>query len=164
MLKKIFKKDAVDQIAKIYLSDESDGNKFQHALSNLMTDWTFGMHALELLEQHKDKSYAYYFNEPSPLLDGRLGAYHASELPYVFGSANKKYFKNFCSEKSSEISNFFQVSWSKFAKTGSPSSQLMDWEVYENSSSIVYINSTPEIKTFKNKDKIKLLNESKLES
>ena len=163
-LKKIFKKDAVDQIAKTYLSDESDGNKFQHALSNLMTDWTFGMHALELLEQHKDKSYAYYFNEPSPLLDGRLGAYHASELPYVFGSANKKYFKNFCSEKSNEISKFFQVSWSKFAKTGSPSSQLIDWELYENSSSITHINSTPEIKTFKNKDRIKLLNESKLES
>ena len=66
--------------------------------------------------------------------------------------------------KSSEISNFFQVSWSAFAKTGSPSSQLMDWDVYENSSSITYINSKPEIKTFKNKDRIKLLYESKLES
>ena len=50
------------------------------------------------------------------------------------------------------------------AKTGSPSSQLIDWELYENSSSITHINSTPEIKTFKNKDRIKLLNESKLES
>ena len=107
-LKKIFKKDAVDQIAKIYLSDQSDGNKFQHALSNLMTDWTFGMHALELLEQHQDSSYGYFFNEPSPLLDGKLGAYHASELPYVFGSFNKKIFKDFCSEKSEEISNFFK--------------------------------------------------------
>ena len=45
----------MDQIAKIYLSDQSDGNKFQNALSNLMTDWTFGMHALELLEQHQRK-------------------------------------------------------------------------------------------------------------
>ena len=163
-LKKIFKEDAVDQIAKIYLSHEYDGNKFQNGLSNLMTDWTFGIHALELLEQHKDKSYAYYFNEPSPLLDGKLGAYHASELPYVFGSANKKIFKDFCSEKSSEISNFFQVSWSQFAKTGSPSSHLMDWDVYKKNSSIIYINSTPEIKTFKNKDRIKLLNETKLKS
>ena len=160
-LKKIFKEDAVDQIAKIYLSNEYDGNKFQNALSNLMTDWTFGIHALELLEQHKEKSYAYYFNEPSPLLDGKLGAYHASELPYVFGSANKKLFKDFCSKKRSAISHFFQVSWSQFAKTGSPSSKLMDWEIYENSSSITYINSKPEIKTFENKDRIKLLDESK---
>ena len=163
-LKKIFKEDAVDQIAKIYLSDEYDGNKFQHALSNLMTDWTFSMHTLQLLEQHQDKSFGYFFNEPSPLLDGKLGAYHASELPYVFGSANKKIFKDFCSEKSDEISNFFQVSWTQFAKTGSPSSHLMDWEIYENNSSIAYINSTPKIKTFKNKDRIKLLNESKLNS
>ena len=154
----------MDQIAKIYLSDEHDGNKFQHALSNLMTDWTFSMHTLKLLEQHQDKSFGYFFNEPSPLLDGTLGAYHASELPYVFGSANKKIFKDFCSEKSDEISNFFQVSWTQFAKTGSPSSHLMDWDVYENNSSIAYINSTPKIKTFKNKDRIKLLNESKLNS
>jgi len=163
-LKKIFKENAVDQIAKIYLSDACDGNKFQHALSNLMTDWTFSMHTLQLLEQHKDKSFGYFFNEPSPLLDGKLGAYHASELPYVFGSANKEFFKDFCSDKSYEISNFFQVSWTQFAKTGSPSSHLMDWDIYENNSSITFINSRPKIKTFKNKDRIKLLNESKLNS
>ncbi len=164
-LEKIFKKDAVKKIADIYLNDlghKQEGNKYKHALSNLMTDWTFGMHALDLLEQHQDKSYGYFFNEPSPLLDGKLGAYHASELPYVFGSVNKKIFKNFCSKKSDEISNFFQSSWSQFAKTGSPSSYLMDWDVYENSASITYINSAPKIQTFKNKDRIKLLNESKL--
>ena len=164
-LEKIFKKETVKKIADIYLRDLGDnqeGNKYKHALSNLMTDWTFGMHALDLLEQHQNKSYGYFFNEPSPLLDGKLGAYHASELPYVFGSANKKIFKDFCSEYSDEISNFFQFSWSQFAKTGSPSSHLMDWEVYENNSSITYINSVPKIKTFKNKDRIKLLNESKL--
>jgi len=164
-LGKIFKKDTVKKIADIYLSalgDNLKGNKYKHALSNLMTDWTFGMHALDLLEQHKNKSYGYFFNEPSPLFDGKLGAYHASELPYVFGSANKKMFKNLCSEKSDEISNFFQLSWSQFAKTGSPSSHLMDWDVYENNSFIVYINSAPQIKTFKNKDRIKLLYESKL--
>ena len=40
----------------------------------------------------------------------------------------------------------------------------LSWEIYENNSSIAYINSTPKIKTFKNKDRIKLLNESKLNS
>jgi len=164
-LAKIFKKDAVKEIANIYLGDLDDyqqENKYKHALSNLMTDWTFGMHALDLLEQHKDKSYGYFFNEPSPLLDGKLGAYHASELPYVFGSANKKIFRDFCSKNREDISNFFQFSWSQFAKTGSPSSCLMDWEVYEDNSSITYINSVPKIQTFKNKHRIKLLNESKI--
>ena len=164
-LGKLFKKDTVKKIADIYLGalgDKQEGNKYKHALSDLMTDWTFGMHVLDLLELHKNRSYGYFFNEPSPLLDGKLGAYHASELPYVFGSANKKMFKDFCSEKSDEISNFFQVSWSQFAKTGSPSSHLIDWDVYENNSFIAYINSVPKIKTFKNIDRIKLLDESKL--
>jgi len=164
-LEKIFKKDTVKKIADIYLGalgKKQEGNKYKHALSDLMTDWTFGMHALDLLEQHKNKSYGYFFNEPSPLFDGKLGAYHTSELPYVFGSANKKMFKDFCSDMSDEISNFFQVSWSQFAKTGSPSSHLMDWNLYENNSLIAYINSVPKIKTFKNKDRIKLLHESKI--
>ena len=37
-----------------------------------MTDWTFGIHALELLELHQDNAYGYLFNEPSPVLDGKL--------------------------------------------------------------------------------------------
>ena len=161
-LKKIFKKSSVDKIANIYLSNNYEGNIYKHALSDLMTDWTFGMHALELLEQHKARSYGYFFNELSPLLDGKLGAYHASELPYLFGSANRKIFKDFCSNSQEEISNFFQVSWTQFAKTGSPTSKLMDWHVYKSNSSVVCINSTPKIQTFQNKDRIKLLNESKI--
>ena len=161
-LKKIFKKDTVDKIANTYLSDKPEGNKYKHALSNLMTDWTFGIHAFELLEQHKNRSYGYFFNEPSPLLDGKLGAFHSSELPYVFGSANKIFFKDFCSKEREEISNFFQVSWSQFAKTGSPSSNLLDWDAYKNNSSIAFINSTPKIQTFQNEHRIKLLDESKI--
>ena len=40
----------------------------------------------------------------------------------------------------------------------------MDWDVYKNSSSVTYINSRPEINTFKNKDRIKLLNAFKRKS
>ena len=126
-----------------------------------MTDWTFGIHALELLEQHQDNAYGYFFNEPSPVLDGKLGAYHASELPYVFGSATKEIFKDFCSKEAQKISNFFQVSWTQFAKTGSPSSDLINWEAYGVSQSIAFVNSDPKIKAINNKERIKLLHESK---
>ena len=126
-----------------------------------MTDWTFGIHALELLEQHKDNAYGYFFNEPSPVLDGKLGAYHASELPYVFGSATNKIFKDFCSKEAKKISNFFQVSWTQFAKTGSPSSDIMNWDAYGVNESIAFINSAPKIKDMPNKERIKLLHDSK---
>ena len=160
-LNKIFQIEAVNTIADNYLSKNPSQDKFKDALSNIMTDWTFGIHALALLEQHKDNSYGYLFDEPSPVLGGKLGAYHASELPYVFGSALKDIFKDFCSQDAQKISNFFQISWTQFAKTGSPSSDLIDWDTYKVNQSIAFINSAPKIKTIQNKERIKLLYESK---
>jgi para-nitrobenzyl esterase len=160
-LNKIFQKESVNTIADNYLSKIPSQDKFKDALSNIMTDWTFGIHALTLLEQHKDNSYGYLFDEPSPVLGGKLGAYHASELPYIFGSALKDIFKDFCSQDAQKISNFFQISWTQFAKTGSPSSDLIDWENYKVNQSIAFINSAPKINTIQNKERIKLLHESK---
>ena len=157
----MFRAESVDEITRNYLPRSSSADQYKKALSNIMTDWTFGIHALELLELHQDNAYGYLFNEPSPVLDGKLGAYHASELPYVFGSATKKIIKDFCSKEAQKISNFFQVSWTQFAKTGSPSSDLMRWDTYDINQSIAFINSTPKIKTIPNKERIKLLHESK---
>ena len=161
-LNKMFKHETVDKIAAQYLQKDLIEGQYKHALSNIMTDWTFGIHSMELLEQHQEKSYGYFFDEPSPIFDGKLGAYHASELPYVFGSANKKTFRDFCSKEAVKISNFFQVSWTEFAKTGSPSSHLIDWDVFNTNQSIAFINSAPKIKTNQNIDRIKLLHESKI--
>jgi para-nitrobenzyl esterase len=160
-LNKLFRTEAIGEIVNNYLREIPSDNQYKHALSNIMTDWTFGIHVLELLEQHQDNAYGYFFNEPSPVLDGKLGAYHASELPYVFGSSGKKIIKDFCSKEAQVIANFFQVSWTQFAKTGSPSSDLMHWDTYNINESIAFINSTPKIKSMPNKDRIKLLHESK---
>jgi para-nitrobenzyl esterase len=161
-LNKIFRAETVNEIANNYLPKNSINDQYKYALSDIMTDWTFGIHALELLEQHQTNAYGYFFNEPSPVLDGKLGAYHASELPYVFGSATKNIFKDFCSKEAQKISNFFQVSWTQFAKTGSPSSDLINWDAYGVSESIAFINSAPKIKSIHNKERIKLLHESKI--
>ena len=160
-LKQMFRVQSVDEITRNYLPRASSTDQYKKALSNIMTDWTFGIHALELLELHQGNTYGYFFNEPSPVLGGKLGAYHASELPYIFGSATKKTIKDFCSKEAQKISNFFQVSWTQFAKTGSPSSDLMFWDTYDINQSIAFINSTPKIKTLPNKERIKLLHESK---
>ena len=161
-LYKIFRAESIDKITSNYLPINPTRNQYKQALSNIMTDSTFGIHALELLELHQDNAYGYLFNEPSPVLDGKLGAYHASELPYVFGSATKKIIKDFCSKEAQKISNFFQVSWTQFAKTGSPSSDLINWDPYGVNNSIAFINSAPKIKAIHNKKRIKLLHESKI--
>ena len=161
-LKKMFIEENIKEITSYYLNENLHLDKYKHAMSDLMTDWTFGIHTMELLELHGDKSYGYMFNESSPLLDGRLGAYHSSELPYVFGSWKKKNFRAWCSKEAEKISNIFQVSWTQFAKTGSPSSDLLDWPRYNQDKTIAYINSKIKLKTYNNLQRIKLLNESKI--
>ena len=71
-----------------------------------MTDWTFGMHALELIEQHQDNAYGYYFNEPSPLLDGKLGAYHASNCLMFLVQQIKNILKIFALKKAKNFKIF----------------------------------------------------------
>jgi len=160
-LRKMFQEKFIPNIQELYLDKSLGRQKYKHALSNIMTDWTFGIHAMDMLESHQNQSYAYQFNVPSPLLDGRLGAYHSSELPYLFGSCTKE-FSDWCSKDAEEISDFLQVSWTQFAKTGSPTSHLLDWPSYETTNLIAQINSNFELKPYNNVKKIRLINEAKI--
>ena len=128
-LSKIFDKQSISKIQSLYLSGDKVEHSYKNALSSIMTDWTFGIHVIELLEKHKSKTFGYQFNIKSPLLNGRLGAYHSSELPYLFGSWENN-FSDWCSQDAKIISEFLQISWTNFAKTGSPSSELFEWETY----------------------------------
>jgi carboxylesterase type B len=157
----MFQEKFIPNIQELYLDESLGPQKYKHALSNIMTDWTFGIHAMDLLESHQSQSYAYQFNVPSPLLDGRLGAYHSSELPYLFGSCAKE-FSDWCSKDAKEISDFLQVSWTQFAKTGSPASHLLDWPSYEATNLVAQINSKFELKSYNNVKKLRLINEAKI--
>ena len=160
-LSKIFNKQSIHQIKLLYLEEDIGEQSYKHALSNIMTDWTFGIHVKELLERHQSKTFGYQFNVNSPLLNGRLGAYHGSELPYLFGSWENN-FSDWCSQDAKIISEFLQISWTNFAKTGSPSSELFEWEIYSKNSLVAQIDSKVELKQYNDISKIKLLNESKI--
>jgi para-nitrobenzyl esterase len=160
-LSKIFDKQAIPEIQSLYSDGHMGERSYKNALSSIMTDWTFGIHVTELLERHKSKTFGYQFNVNSPLLNGRLGAYHGSELAYLFGSW-KNNFSDWCSQDAKIISEFLQISWTNFAKTGSPSSELCEWETYSKNSLVAQIDSKVELKPYNNILKIKLLNESKI--
>ena len=56
-------------------------------LAAVMTDWWVRVPALRLADAHAPASgatYMYEFAWPSPIMDGRLGACHALEIPFVF--------------------------------------------------------------------------------
>ena len=160
-LSKIFNKQAIPEIQLLYSDGRMGERSYKNELSSIMTDWTFGIHVTELLERHKSKTFGYQFNIKSPLLNGRLGAYHSSELPYLFGSWENN-FSDWCSQDAKIISEFLQISWTNFAKTGSPSSELFEWETYSKNNLVVQIDSKIDLKPYNNISKIKLLNESKI--
>ena len=160
-LSKIFNKQSISKIQSLYLDEDIGEQSYKNALSNIMTDWTFGIHVKELLERHGSKTFGYQFNVKSPLLDGRLGAYHGSELPYLFGSWENN-FSDWCSHDAKIISKFLQISWTNFAKTGSPSSELFEWQTYSKNNLVTQIDSKIELKPYNNISKIKYLNESKI--
>jgi para-nitrobenzyl esterase len=55
-------------------------------LAEVMTDWFYRIPALRLAESNAAHSHVYEFAWESPAYDGRLGACHALELPFVFDS------------------------------------------------------------------------------
>ena len=55
-------------------------------LAEVMTDWFFRIPALRLAESSPARSHVYEFAWESPTYDGRLGACHGLELPFVFDS------------------------------------------------------------------------------
>jgi len=160
-LGKLFHPKSITKLKSLYLDSKRNKQCYQNALSNIMTDWTFGLHAVALLEMHQHKTFGYQFNVESPLLGGKLGAFHGSELPYLFGSWKTK-FNDWCSQDAQKISNFLQISWTNFAKTGSPSSELFDWQTYSKNNLVAQIDSKVELKPYNSISKIKLLNESKI--
>ena len=159
-LKKLFKQEAISKIKALYVKESLGENSYKESLSNIMTDWTFGIHILTLLEMHSTKAFGYQFNVNSPLLDGRLGAYHSSELPYLFGSWSK--FPDLCSSNAQTISDFLQISWTNFAKSGSPSSEQFYWPSYSEKNSVAQIDSQIEVRPYNNSSSIKLLHDSKI--
>jgi len=101
-------------------------------LSAINTDVMFRMPALQLVEaqlQHNPNVYNYLFAWPSPIFGGALGACHALEMGFVFGTHDD----NFCGSgaDADQLSEGIQDAWASFARTGNPSCKsLGDWPAY----------------------------------
>jgi len=135
-LSKIFK-HSIEDIIDLY-SDYIDDNNYGNLLSSIMTDLTFGCPVEELLKRKKD-SYGYIFTPQSPLLNGELGAFHASELPYIFGVQNNSVYKKWTPDYRDQTAKIMQESWVNFAKNGNPSINNFNWKQFSNSSNYALI-------------------------
>ncbi|MFE4667573.1 carboxylesterase/lipase family protein [Streptomyces sp. NPDC056716] len=61
-----------------------DGRPAGTVLAEALTDLAFRAPARRYAAAHADRTHCYEFSWPSPLFEGRLGACHGIELPFVF--------------------------------------------------------------------------------
>jgi len=97
-------------------------------LSALVTDWFFRNPALRLAEAHGrngGSAHVYEFAWRSPQFEGRLGACHYLEVPFVFDqlAAERALVGG---EPPRQLARAMQAAWTAFAATGDPG-----WPRYE---------------------------------
>ena len=157
-LSKIFK-HSIEEIIEIY-SDYSEDDNYGHLLSAVMTDLTFGSPVDDILSRNKD-SYGYIFTPQSPLLNGELGAFHASELPYVFGVQNTTTYKQWSPDYRDSTSSLMQDAWTNFAKNGDPSSNNFTWKPFKKNKNYALIGSSINNTQSPFNERYKLINHAK---
>jgi para-nitrobenzyl esterase len=123
------------------LAGYSNGTPFER-WNEVMTDHSFFIPATRLLESQAEHApvYAYRFDWSSPMMDGALGACHALELGFMFGTLRVKGAAPFFGSGTAaeELSNAMMDAWLAFAKNGDPSSDG-EWQPYDSAKRMTMI-------------------------
>jgi len=107
-------------------------------LDALDSDRTFRLPAIRLSEAHaatQPRSYQYFFTWCSPARRGTLGACHALELPFVFGTLDAPTMDRFAGKgpEAEALSARMMDAWIAFARSGTPGhAELPDWPAYDS--------------------------------
>jgi para-nitrobenzyl esterase len=117
-----------DQFLKVYPATTDE--EAWTASAHLMRDTTFGLQmrtwARMQTKTGKSPAYLYYFSHipPGPS-SAHYGAYHASEIAYVFGTGRN------WDDADRKLSDAMSSYWVNFATSGNPNGKgLPDWQKY----------------------------------
>ncbi len=103
----------------------------------IATDRMFRMPAIRTAEchlAHTGKVWMYRFDHPSPAHDGRLGACHSVDIPFVWGTHGLPALQRFCGEGEdvARLSERVMAAWLAFARHGDPNTEtLPSWPAYD---------------------------------
>jgi para-nitrobenzyl esterase len=123
----------VDEFARVYPAT-SDAEAWK-ASAALMRDSTFGLQmrtwARMQTKSGKSPAYLYYFSRVPPGPVGEhYGAFHASEISYVFGTADIG--RRTWDDSDRKLSDVMSSYWVNFATTGNPNGKsLPTWPNYD---------------------------------
>ena len=118
----------------------------------LMTDAMFRIPAIATAEaqaRHTPDVWFYRFDYPSPAYDGRLGACHSLDIPFIWGTYDAENMRRFCGDgpQLAELSETMMSTWLSFAKTGNPNWEgIPDWPRYEaEARAVMSLGLTPQV-------------------
>jgi len=139
-LSKMFESSKLSELISAY-SDYLKINELGNIYSAILTDICFGIPTHNILQKKCGNSFGYLFTTQSEILRGKLGCFHASELPYVFGVHSKKPYSNWGPKESQEISDNLQIPWTNFSKKTDPSFGDFSWSNYNDSFELALIGN-----------------------
>lgn len=118
------------------------------------SDRHFRVPAIRLAESqcaHQPHTYMYLFTWPSPAAGGLLGACHAVELPFVFGTLDAPHMAGFSGSgpKAEALANVVMDTWLRFARGNADDVDgLAHWRPYEASKrTTVVLDAEPGVKS-----------------
>lgn len=121
--------EAASQLTNLYglASDEN----WEHAATDMLGDDMFGVHMRFLGRNNAEAglpTWLYFFSRTPPKKRQTLGAYHASEIAFVFDSHIK--LLGF-TDADASLTDIMTTYWTNFAKTGDPNSGSVPvWPAY----------------------------------
>ncbi len=94
-------------------------------LAAISTDWFYRIPAIRMAEAHAQQdagaTYMYEFAWQSPTFDGRIGACHAMEMPFVFDNLGKEGFEGLVgTNPPQQVADAMHAAWVAFATSGNP--------------------------------------------
>lgn len=142
--------DLADRFLKRYPSDDIDGSVLA-AIRDAIFGW-----GMEGLAQHQSRigkpAYLYFFDHGYPDADRRgMRAFHAAEIPYVFGTHDKAgplWPQPPKTDGEAELGAAIQSYWASFIKTGVPKAEgEPTWRPYGKEQAYMAFEDVPRLRT-----------------
>lgn len=125
-------------------SDRGESTEPRDLWTAIATEYVFRVGTVALADAHASAAvpgvgtFAYLFTWESPLFGGVLGACHALEIPFVFGTVANPLVQGFAGggEDALALADAMGEAWTTFARTGVPSSrapggQPLSWPTWD---------------------------------